>query len=182
MTKAADSFTGPSFGLSNQLARLLWNFTWLLLFLPSPRPAHAWRRGLLRLFGAEVGAGAHIYPGVRIWAPWNLRLGAECGVGDGVILYSQANIEIGYRAVISQGTHLCTGTHDYTRAAFPLLSLPIVVGKYAWIASESFIHPGVTIGEGAVIGARSVVTRDIPAWCVCVGHPCMPIRKREFKE
>lgn len=133
---------------------------------------------MLKVFGAKVGKGVHVYPGVKIWAPWNLELMDECGVGSGAILYSQGKITIGRRAIISQGAHICTGTHDYSKTGHPLITAPIVIGDKAWIAAEAFIHPGVTVGEGAVIGARSVVTRDMPSWMVCAGHPCMPLRER----
>lgn len=175
-----DTYTGPSFSLRNRLIRTLWNLTYLFLFQYSPTPFHFWRRWLLILFGAKVGKKTHIYPKVKIWAPWNLELGDECGIGNGCILYSQGKISIGYRAVISQGGHLCTGTHDYTQAGFPLITKPIQIGSYVWIAAETFIHPGVTIGEGCVIGARSVVTKDMPAWMVCAGHPCKPIKMRKI--
>lgn len=132
----------------------------------------------MRLFGAKVGKGVHVYPSVKIWAPWNLELGDECGIGGESILYSQGKITIGYRGVISQGVHLCTGSHDYTKYGHPLFTKPITIGAKAWVAAEAFVHPGVTIGEGAVIGARSVVTKDMPKWTVCAGHPCKPIKER----
>jgi putative colanic acid biosynthesis acetyltransferase WcaF len=173
-----NTHTGASFPLKDRLRRALWNFVQGTLFRWSPRPMHAWRAILLRAFGAEIGRGAHVYPGARVWAPWNLVVGEETGVADGVILYSQGLITLGRRVVISQGSHLCAGTHDYEKAGFPLITKPIVVSDHAWIAAEAFVHPGVTISEGAVIGARSVVTKDMPAWTVCAGHPCKPIKER----
>ena len=130
------------------------------------------------MFGAKVGKGVHVYPRVKIWAPWNLELGDECGIANDVILYSQDKIKLGYRAVVSQGSHLCCGTHDYTERGNPLITAPITLGDHAWVAAESFIHPGKTIGEGAIVGARSVVTKDIPSWMVCAGNPCVPIKPR----
>lgn len=177
-SSAPDAFTGPSFSLGNRLGRALWNLVSLLLFRPSPKPFHAWRAFILRLFGAKLGRGCHIYPKAVIWAPWNLEVGDETGVADGAILYDQAPIRLGRRVVISQGAHLCTGTHDYENPGFPLYAKPIIVGDQAWIAAECFVHPGVTIGEGAVVGARSVVTKDVPPWMVCAGHPCKPIKPR----
>lgn len=176
-----DTHKDPSFPLANRLARAAWNLAWSVLFVPSPVFMHGWRRWLLRRFGAVVGRGAHIYPGVRIWAPWNIEVGEEAGVGNGAILYSQDRIRIGRRAVVSQGAHLCTGTHDYTRVGLPLLTRPIEVGDHAWVAAEAFVHPGVVIGEGAVIGARAVVTGDMPSWTVCSGHPCRPVKPRRMK-
>ncbi len=173
-----DTVTGPSFSLKNRISRMIWGFVAFLFFKPSPRPLHAWRRFLLRCFGAKVGKGVHVYPGVTIWAPWNLELHDECGIGSGAILYSQGKITIGKRTTISQGSHICAGTHDYTISGFPLVTAPITILDNAWVAAEAFIHPGVTIGEGTVIGARSVVTKDMPAWMVCAGHPCKPLKER----
>jgi putative colanic acid biosynthesis acetyltransferase WcaF len=173
---------GPSFSLANRLARVVWNFVWWTLFLPSSRPLHAWRGFLLRVFGAEIGRDCHIYPGAKIWAPWNLSCAEQVGIADGAILYNQARISIGANAVISQGAHLCTGTHDYESSGFELIAYPITIGSHAWIAAEAFIHPGITIGEGAVIGARSVVTRSMPEWMVCAGNPCRPLKTRVIKE
>lgn len=175
-----DTFAGPSFSLANRLARLVWTVVELLFFRLSPKPFHAWRTFILRCFGAKIGKGVHVYPGVKIWAPWNLRLSDECGIANGAILYSQGLISIGKRSVISQGSHLVTGTHDYTKPGFPLLTSPITIGDNAWVAAEAFIHPGVHIADGCVIGARAVVTKNMPAWTVCAGHPCVPIKPRVF--
>ena len=175
------AFTGPSFTLRNRLARLAWGIVCALLFRPSPRPLHAWRCWLLTRFGARIAHGCHIYPGAIIWAPWNLTCHEEAGVANGAILYNQAPIVLGKRAVISQGAHLCTGTHDFESEGFELYAKPITVGDHAWLAAECFVHPGVTVGEGAVVGARSVVTRDVPAWTVCAGNPCKPIKPRKMK-
>ncbi len=173
-----NTHTGPSFSWRNRIARVVWNFVAIVFFRPSPKPMHAWRSFLLRLFGAKVGKNVHVYPGVRIWAPWNLELHDACGIAGGVILYSQGKITIGARSVVSQGSHICTGTHDFTLEGFPLITKPIFIDKEVWIAAECFIHPGVKINEGCVIGARSVVSKDMPAWMVCSGHPCVPIKER----
>lgn len=178
MARVADTFRDPSFSFSNRLARLIWNIVASSFFRWSPRPLHAWRAFLLRLFGAKIGKGAHIYPGVRVWAPWNLEVGEETGIADGVTLYSQGKIVIGRRTVISQGAHLCAGTHDYSEPGFPLVTRPIAVGDHVWIAAEAFVHPGVTIPDGVVVGARSVVTKELPAWTVCSGFPCVPLKPR----
>jgi putative colanic acid biosynthesis acetyltransferase WcaF len=128
-----------------------------------------------------VGKGVHVYPGVKIWAPWNLNLDDYCGIANGVILYSQGKITIGKRSIISQGAHLVSGTHDYTKQGFPLVTKEITIGNDVWVAADAFVHPGITIGEGCVIGARSVVTKDMPKWMVCTGHPCMPVKNREYE-
>ncbi|GHC61365.1 WcaF family extracellular polysaccharide biosynthesis acetyltransferase [Roseibacillus persicicus] len=174
-----DTFTGPSFSFENRLLRFLWILTWNSLGGWTPIPFFAWRSFLLKRFGAQIGKGVHVYPKVKVWAPWNIALGDEVGVGNGAILYSQDRIEIGNRAVISQGAHLCTGTHDYDKQGFPLVTKPIVIGSNVWVAAEAFVHPGVKIGDGSVVGARSVVTKDLPAWMVCSGFPAKPLKMRK---
>ncbi|MEI7729533.1 MAG: WcaF family extracellular polysaccharide biosynthesis acetyltransferase [Verrucomicrobiota bacterium] len=176
------AFTGPSFTLKNRLGRLVWGWVYVVLFRLSPRPLHGWRCFLLRCFGAKLGRNCHIYPKAIIWAPWNLECGDEVGVADGATLYTQARITLGYRCVVSQGSHLCTGTHDYESAGFELYARPITVGAMAWLCAECFIGPGITIGEGSVVGARSVVTKDMPARMVCAGHPCKPLKPRKIRD
>lgn len=171
-------FEGASFSRRNRLARLLWQVVWHMLFRPSPPPFHAWRCWLLRRFGAEIGSPCYVYNSVEIWAPWQLFMADHSTLARRVTCYSMAPITLGKRAVVSQGVHLCTGSHDYETENFQLFSRPIYIGADAWVCAESFVGPGVTIGSGAVIGARSVVTRDQPAWMVCAGNPCRPIKPR----
>ena len=181
MSEFTDAHTSPSFSLSNRFARAVWNVVYFVLFRFSPRPLHAWRAFLLRLFGTKMGHGCHIYPKAIIWGPWNLECGDQVGIADGAIVYNQAPIRVGKRVVISQGAHLCSGTHDYSDPNFPLVACSITIGDHAWVAAEAFVHPGVNVGEGTVIGARAVVTRDMPPWMVCAGHPCQPIKPRVMK-
>lgn len=176
-----DSFTGASFSLKNRIGRVLWNMVYFILFRPTPNAFHGWRSFLLRCFGARTGKGVHVYPRAKIWAPWNLELGDQCGIANGVTLYSQGHITIGYRAVISQDSYICTGTHDYTLRGHPLITLPIIIEDHVWVAAGVFVNPGVIIQEGAVIGARSVVTKNMPPWMICAGHPCKPIKERVMK-
>jgi putative colanic acid biosynthesis acetyltransferase WcaF len=182
LTTDVDTHVNASFSFKNRVARVIWGLVYQFLFRFSPRPFHSWRAFLLRLFGAKVGKGVHVYPGVKIWAPWNTEFHDGCGIGSGATLYAQDKITIGHRAVVSQGAYLCAGTHDYTKAGFPLMTAPIHVGKNVWIAAEAFVHPGVSIGDGAVIGARSVVIKDMPAWMVCAGNPAKPLKERTISD
>lgn len=167
------------FSPSQKLRRLAWETVWLLAFRPTPRWAlHGWRRFLLRAFGARIGAGCRIAPSCRVWAPWNLVMGELSALGDGVDCYSMGRITIGSKVAVSQRSFLCAGSHDIRSLSRPLTTGPIVIEDNAWVAAESFVHPNVHIGEGAVIGASSVVTQDMPAWSVCVGHPCRKIKDR----
>lgn len=174
-----DPTVAPSFSLQNRVSRQLWNWVWLFLFRPSPRPLHAWRASLLRIFGAKIGEHVHVYPAARVWAPWNLEIGNNVGIADGVTLYNMAPIKIGDYSVISQGAHLCGGSHDYNSHNFQLTAEPITLGSHVWICAEAFIGQGVTLPQGVVVAARSVVTRNLEtSWTVYAGMPAKPIRKR----
>ena len=173
--------TRPSFSLENRVRRAVWGVVYTLLFRPSPRPLHGWRAMLLRLFGAKLGNHVHVYPRVRVWAPWNLVADDKVGVGDDADLYNIAVIHLKEGVVVSQGAYLCTGTHDYEDPSFQMVAAPITIGSKAWVCAHAFIGPGVTIGDGAVVGARAVVTRSMPEWTVCAGHPCRPIKPRVMK-
>jgi putative colanic acid biosynthesis acetyltransferase WcaF len=174
-----DTYTGPSFSLKNRIRRVIWYIFYLGLFKYSPRFFHSWRSFVLRCFGAKIGKGVHIYPKVIIWAPWNLEIADNVGIANGVNLYSQGKIIIGKKSIISQGSFICTGSHDYRKKGNPLITKAIIIKDNVWIAAECFIHPGSIINSGAIIGARSVVSNEIPSWSVCVGFPCKFIKKRE---
>lgn len=156
--------------VKEQVARVLWALVqpWFRLL---PRPFWGWRRLLLRCFGAQVGPQVHVYPSARITMPWNISLGAQCAVGDRAILYALGRIEIGARATVSQGAHVCAGNHDLSDSSRRLTKPPVVIGKDAWICADAFVGPDVRVGDGAVVGARAVVMRDIPERRIAVGNP-----------
>lgn len=163
---------------SNKLARLLWTCCWLFLYRPTPKIAHYWRVLLLRLFGGKIAATAHPYPSVQIWAPWNLEMANNSCIAEGVICYNVNKVFIGEKATVSQYSHLCTASRDYTKSPMPLTTAPIKIEANAWITADVFIGPGVVIGEGSVVTARSSVFSDIPPWVVARGNPARPIRDR----
>lgn len=166
----------------NQLGRLIWSLVWAVLYRPSPRPLHAWRCFLLKLFGAKLGKKVHPYPTSWVWAPWNLEMGDHASLADGVDCYCVDKIKIGAHTVVSQYTFLCGASHDYEQADFPLFSKPITVGEGAWLAADVFVAPGVTIGDGAVVAARSTVTKDVEPWVVVAGTPAKVLKKREIRD
>lgn len=178
ITTGDDLYTRPAFSLGNRLRRLVWNLAWLLLYRPSPRPAHAWRALLLRLFGAQLGPDCHFYPASKVWAPWNLRCEDHVAAGDGVEIYNPSPIELGSHVILSQHCYLCGATHDYNDPAFPLLSYRMRVERYAWICARASVAPGVHVGEGAVLGLGAVATRDLEPWTVYSGNPAQAIRTR----
>lgn len=160
--------------------RLAWAFVQATIFRWSPRPLHGFRAWLLRCFGADIPEVSQVvvFPTAKITFPWKLTLEPRSMVGPGVIIYNLAPITLRYGANLSQRVHLCAGSHDITRWSMPLDARPITVGINAWIAAEAFVGPGVTIGELAVIGARSVVVKDQPARMICAGTPCRPLKPR----
>jgi putative colanic acid biosynthesis acetyltransferase WcaF len=160
-----------------QVRRALWSLG-LLLFRCSPRPCFGFRRWLLRLFGASVGRQVHVYPSTHIYFPWNLDIGDWSSIGEWALVYNLGKVTIGARATLSQRVHVCAGTHDYTTAAMILLKPSVRVGDAAWICADAFIGPGVSVGEGAVVGARGVVVKDVPAWVVVAGNPARVIKQR----
>lgn len=169
-------------GSGSRLVYLLKRFLWSCVQLPfwpkMPRVLSPLRIMLLRLFGARIARACFI-GSARIWIPWNLEMNESAAVANGAELYNLAPISIGPYSVISQGSYLCTATHDYTKPNFPLYSRPITVHGRAWVAARAFLAPGVTIGEGAVVGACSVVTKNVRPWTVCAGNPCREIKTRE---
>jgi putative colanic acid biosynthesis acetyltransferase WcaF len=168
---------------SNKARRLLWGIVYQLLFRPTPRwMLHNWRRWLLRRFGAKVGVGCRIAPTCSIWAPWNLEIGDYTAIGDGVDVYAMAKITLGSKVTISQRSFLCTGSHDTRSLLRPLVTREIVIKDHVWVAAEAFIHPGCVLEEGCVVGARSVVTASQPAWMICVGAPCHPLKTRDIAQ
>lgn len=165
-----------SWGRRTQAARVLWALVWPL-FRCSPRPLWGWRRGLLRCFGARIGAEVRVHPTARITMPWHLRIDAQAGIGDHTILYALGRIHIGARATVSQYAHLCAGTHGLDDPARPLIKAPVTIGPEAWVCADAFVGPGVRIGAGAILGARAVAMKDLPDGALGIGNP-MQIRRR----
>ena len=174
-----DAYTRPAFSLGNRLRRLVWNITWLLLYRTSPRPCHAWRAWLLRLFGAQLGPDCHFYPASKVWAPWLLQCADHVAAGDGAELYNPALLQLDSHVILSQDSYICGATHDYNDPTFPLLAFAMHVERYAWICARACVAPGVKVGEGAVLGLGSVATRELAAWTVYGGNPAVPLRERD---
>lgn len=161
--------------------RLIWGGV-RPLFHYSPRPCFAWRRFLLRCMGASVGREVHVYPSAQIYYPWMISVGDHAAIGEHAIVYSLGRIVIGKRATISQRAHLCAGTHDYRDPTLPLQRPPITIGADAWVCADAFVGPGISVGDGAVIGARAAVFRNVEPWTIVGGNPARFIKLRVMKE
>lgn len=147
----------------------------------SPRPFFGWRNFLLRLFGAKIGRNVHIYNSAVIYIPWNLEIGDWSSIGEHAFIYNLGKITIGKAATISHRAHLCAGTHDYTDPAMLLLKPPIRVGDQAWVCADAYVGPGVTIGGGAVVGARAVAVKDVDPWTIVAGNPAREVKTRVLR-
>jgi putative colanic acid biosynthesis acetyltransferase WcaF len=165
---------------SEKIARFGWAIVYRVVFALTLTNWYSVRAALVRLFGGKLGRNVRLRRSVRIEAPWNLIIADDVSVGDDAILYALGTISIGARTSISQYSHLCAGTHDYTRDDYPLLRLPITIGEDCWIAADVFVGPGVTIGDRTVLGARASVFNSLPPDVVAVGNPAKPIKPREL--
>ena len=170
-------------GRRHQVVRLIWNITWALLARPLPRSIGSrWKCLLLRLFGAKIANTAVVYSSAKVYYPANLTMGEYACLASDVDCYNVAPIVIGSQSTISQGAYLCTASHDITDPHNHLITATIVVKDQAWVAAGAFVGMGVTLGEGAVVGARDVVTKDVEPWTVVEGNPAKFIKKREIKD
>jgi putative colanic acid biosynthesis acetyltransferase WcaF len=161
--------------------RVLWGVG-AVLFRWTPRLLYGVRNVLLRLFGAEVGHNVRIHPSATIYFPWNLSIGDWSSVGEDALIYNLGPVEIGEQVTISQRAHLCAGTHDASDPAMPLQKPPIAVGDQAWVCADAFVGPRVTVGAGAVVGARAVAVGDVEPWVVVGGNPARPIKERTLRD
>ena len=162
----------------HRFKRILWAIVNVTLF----RVVSTRRRfSLLRMFGAKVRSG-EISRLVKIYAPWNLENEHSFCIGPNVEIYNKGKVFLGVQVIISQGTYICTASHDVSSPNMELITKPIRIESQAWIAAKSTILPGVTVGEGAVVGCGSVVTKDVEPWTIVAGNPARVVGKRVIKE
>jgi putative colanic acid biosynthesis acetyltransferase WcaF len=161
------------------IRRALWEaFRWAFWL---PRMFSPLRVRLLKLFGAKMGIGILVMPGVRVWMPWNLEMGDFCTLGKNTEVYNFGKVTLGSQVVVSQNVCLYTASHDFRTASMPLTWAPITIESNSWVAANAFIGPGVTIGEGCVIGACAVVRRSTPPWRIFLGNPAQDVGERTIE-
>ncbi|WP_374256842.1 putative colanic acid biosynthesis acetyltransferase [Aquabacterium sp.] len=157
----------------------LWWFVQATFFRLSPQVFYGYRAWILRLFGAKIGKKTIIRPSAQFTYPWKISIGDHVWIGDDVVLYSLGDIHIGNDSVISQRSYICAGDHDYSSEDFPIRGRRINIGAECWIAADTFVAPGVSIGDGCVVGARSSVFSDLPKLSVAVGNPARRVKSRQ---
>lgn len=165
--------------LKHQIVRFIWGIVWGLFARPLPRSLGlGWKRALLRLFGAKIHPTAVIYSSAKVYFPQNLIMDAYSCLASDVDCYNVDIIHIGANTTISQGAFLCTASHDISNPLNPLITAPIIIEDQAWVAADAFVSMGVTIGQGAVVGARAAVFKDVEPWNIVGGNPAKVIKKR----
>lgn len=167
----------------NQVIRMVWTIVWGVFARPLPRSVGSgWKRFLLRLFGAKIDPTAIVYSSAKVYYPANLVMERYACLASDVNCYNVAPIRIGANSTVSQGACLCTASHDISNPLNPLITAPIVIEDQAWVAAGAFVGMDVTIGQGAVVGARAAVFKDVEPWTVVGGNPAKFIKKRVIKE
>jgi putative colanic acid biosynthesis acetyltransferase WcaF len=166
----------------NQILRLLWTVIWAIFARPLPRSmCGGWKRFLLRCFGTKIHKTAVVYSSATVYMPWNLEMDEYACLSSDVDCYNVNKVKIGKHSTISQKSFLCTASHDIEKSNMPLITAPIIIQDYVWVTADVFVGIGVTIGEGAVVGARAAVFKDVEPWTVVGGNPAKFIKKREIK-
>lgn len=169
-------------GRKHQLVRLMWNVVWGIFARPLPRSmGSGWKRFLLRSFGAKIHPTAMVYSSTKVYYPANLIMERYACLASDVDCYNVTLIKIGANTTVSQGTYLCTASHNITSPLNPLITAPIIIEDQVWIGAKAFVGRGVTIGQGAVVGATASVYKDVEPWMVVGGNPARIIKKRIIK-
>lgn len=163
----------------SRFARCLWYAVSLFIFESGIFPFSSLKRFLLIWFGAEIGRGLVIKPHVRIKYPWRLKIGDHCWLGQGVWIDNLGDVRLGNNVCLSQEAYLCSGSHDFRKPTFDLIVDSIELKDNVWVAARSLVLGGVTVGPGSVVGAGSVVTKDVPPGSLAVGVPARATRLSE---
>jgi putative colanic acid biosynthesis acetyltransferase WcaF len=165
----------------NKLTRAVWNILYWFLFRPfSLNIFRSWRIFVLNCFGAKIHYSSLVAASSKIWLPSNLEMKEFSLIAEGTDIYNVDRITLGRNTIVSQKSYLCTASHDIFDKSHPLIHKPILLEDNVWVAADAFIGMGVIVGEGAVIGARSAVFKDVEAWSIVGGNPAKFLKNRKF--
>jgi putative colanic acid biosynthesis acetyltransferase WcaF len=164
------------------MKRLVWYFVNVLFFKNGWNPLSGLKVRLLRLFGARVGVGVMIKPGVNIKYPWWLEIGDHCWIGEDVWIDCLTNVKLGKHVCLSQGAMLLTGNHNYKSSTFDLLVRSIVLEEGVWIGAKAIVGPGVIGRSHAILTVGSVANREMEAYWIYQGNPAIAVRERRMEK
>jgi putative colanic acid biosynthesis acetyltransferase WcaF len=159
----------------------IWYFFALPLLRSHLITSSAFRRHLLRLFGARVGQGVYIKPGLRVKFPWYLEIGDYSWLGEDLWIDNLAPVKVEAHCCLSQGVYLCTGNHDWSSLNMRLVRRPIICKRGSWIGAKAILGPGVVVGAGAIVSMGSVVTKDVPEMEIHAGNPAQFVSHRQLR-
>lgn len=179
---ALKNFPSP-FSLRIRILKKIWYIVWLIFVRPCPRKFfNAWVRLVYRVFGATIPSTSAIHPSAKVFMPWNLRMGEYSVIASYATILNVAPFIMGHDCVVSEGAYLCGASHNIYSEKHEQTNAPIIMHDRSWVATQAFIGMGVTIGEGAVVGARAAVFKDVEPWTVVGGNPAKFIKKRIIQD
>jgi putative colanic acid biosynthesis acetyltransferase WcaF len=164
------------------LIRTIWFLINAIVLQNPMNPSSRVKASVLRLFGAKIGQGVTLKPGINFKYPWHIEIGDHCWIGENVWLDSLAPITIGSHVCISQDVYCCTGNHDWTDPAMGLILKPIVIENGGWVGARSVVLPGVTVASHSIVAAGSVLSKNTEAYMIYAGNPAVPVKKRIIRE
>lgn len=161
--------------------RALWVIVEALVLLNPIVTSYRLKRATLRLFGARVGNGVIVKPGVHVKYPWRVRIGDNCWLGERAWLDSMEDITVGASVVISQGAYICTGNHDWSDPGMGLTPSPVVIEDGAWVGAFARVAPGIRVGRESVVGLGAVLLQDAEPSGIYSGNPAVRQRERVLR-
>jgi putative colanic acid biosynthesis acetyltransferase WcaF len=162
----------------NMFKQVLWHYVNAVIFKTGLLPFSSIKILLLRLFGAKTGKNITIKPCVNIKYPWLLSIGSNTWIGENVWIDNIAMVTIGNNVCLSQGAVLLTGSHNYKKSTFDLITGPITLKDGVWIGALAIVNQGITVSSHAVLNTGSVATKNLDAYSIYQGNPAVKVRDR----
>jgi len=164
----------------NGFKRVVWHYVNAVIFKTGLLPISGVKTFLLRLFGAKTGKNITIKPCVNIKYPWLLSIGNNTWIGENVWIDNIAMVTIGNNVCLSQGAVLLTGSHNYKKSTFDLITGSIILEDGVWIGAQAIINQGITVSSHAVLTTGSIATKNLDAYCIYQGNPAVKTRVRNI--
>lgn len=174
------TFNNDWYRPGSALRRALWYLVNLAILQNRWLPLSSLKVAALKAFGARIGKGVVIKPGVNIKYPWLLSVGDYTWIGEGVWIDNLAEVRIGAHCCLSQGSFLLCGNHDYSRSSFDLMVGKITLENGAWIGAKAIVGPNVCVGSHAVLSVQSLASSDLEPYGIYRGNPAQKVKERHI--